>query len=58
MNSLLTSDFFSFFVGLKPDEISENFLPCRVRICAKIARIENSDYFAEVNMSLLGSFSQ
>ena len=38
------------------DDFSENFPKfCRVRYCAKI---ENGDYFAEVIMSLLGSFSQ
>ena len=37
-------------------DFSVNFQKfCRVRYCSKI---ENSDYFAEVNMSLLGSFSQ
>ena len=38
------------------EDFSENFLKfCRFRYCA---RIENGDYFAEVIMSLLGSFSQ
>ena len=37
------------------DDFSENFQFCRVRYCAKI---ENSDYLAEVIMSLLGSFCQ
>ena len=37
-------------------DFTENFQKlCRVRYCAKI---ENSDYFAEVIMSLLDSFSQ
>ena len=48
-------DALSHFERNLQDNFLENFQKfCHVRDCTKI---ENSDYFAEVIMSLLGSFS-